>query len=91
MNVRQTNATFAVHKHVSSKEHLKAYPDEPHGISYIQGIKISMEMHSFCEMPFGKGLIANYYCQTEQNTSVVGDFTESVVMDPLSLANNGQE
>eukprot|EP00957_Ditylum_brightwellii_P188343 14338185-Ditylum_brightwellii.AAC.1 len=77
MDVGQTNIAFALGKPATTKEHLTCCPYEPYGVSCIQGIKISMGMHNFGETRFGKGLIADFRSQTEQNTRVVGDFTKS--------------
>jgi hypothetical protein len=83
MDVGQTNIAFAVGKPLASKEHLKITPEEPYGVACIQGLKISMNMHNFGEKRFGNGLVNDIRSQTEQNTRVVGDFTKSVITEPI--------
>ena len=73
----------AIGKPEGSPTHIYFTTKEPYAVCCIEGIKISMGMHSFGVPRWGRGIIDDLRSRTDQNTRVIGDFTKSVNLRPI--------
>ena len=62
--------------------HFQVTTAEPYAVCCIEGLKVSMGMHSFGQQRWGSGLLDDIRSVNDQNTRIVGDFTKSVALIP---------
>lgn len=63
--------------------HFHVTTDEPYAVCCIEGLKVSMGMHSFGQQRWGSGILDDIRSINDQNTRIVGDFTKSVALVPV--------
>ena len=83
MDFSRTHVMAAIGKPDKSPTHIYFTTQEPYAVCCIEGIKISMGMHSFGVPRWGRGIIDDFRSHSDQNTRIIGDFTKSVDLLPI--------
>jgi hypothetical protein len=84
LDVSNSHVILALGKPNKSPAHFYATTEEPYAVCCVEGLKISMGMHNFGEKRWGSGLADDIRSLTDQNTRVIGDFTKSVNLVPIT-------
>ena len=83
MDFSGTHVMAAIGKPENSPTHIYFTTKEPYAVCCIEGIKVSMGMHSFGVPRWGRGIIDDFRSRSDQNTRIIGDFTKSVNLLPI--------